>query len=43
MAVTALAPLVGRLGIAGTKAFLKSPMGKKILDSLIIGKNICYL
>lgn len=42
MAVTALAPLVGRLGIAGTKAFLKSPMGKKILDSLVGGGATAY-
>lgn len=42
IALAPLVPLVGRLGIAGTKAFLKSPMGKKILDSLVGGGATAY-
>ena len=42
IALAPLIPLIGRLGIAGTKTFLKSPMGKKILDSLVGGSATAY-
>ena len=42
IALAPLIPLIGRLGIAGTKTFLKSPMGKKILDSLVGGGATAY-
>jgi hypothetical protein len=42
IAIAPLIPLIGRLGIAGTKTFLKSPMGKKILDSLVGGGATAY-
>ena len=42
IALAPLIPLISRLGIAGTKTFLKSPMGKKILDSLVGGSATAY-